>query len=287
MIYHPLPEESFDEKYGHGASAAARAAARHADHITEETAKLAARERLKIIALAFLVGVGDGCGRRNRMDGNILPSVLGLVLVIPHFGRIDGCTKGYRIYGFFVQSPFIRARPRRRGAILVERSRFPCRNPIFAQSHRNRGGWPRQNGCSSRRHRHGVCSDVSGEQPGQIGNGVLPNSAGVFGSIPEQDIAGKQNRVAAFDRGRSERMDRRAVDDKLDPIERGSLEGDRQFGANRCRRIDQPPQFTRDPCPQPIAFLALRHYRQVAGSSSASGGSGITAEATIRRILID
>jgi hypothetical protein len=60
MIYHPLPEESFDEKYGQGAYAAACAAARHADHIAEETAKLAARDRLKVIALAFLVGVGVG-----------------------------------------------------------------------------------------------------------------------------------------------------------------------------------------------------------------------------------
>jgi hypothetical protein len=59
-IYHPLPEKSFDEKYGHGAYAAACAAARHADHIAEETAKREARERLKMIAVAFLVGVGVG-----------------------------------------------------------------------------------------------------------------------------------------------------------------------------------------------------------------------------------
>jgi hypothetical protein len=60
MIYHPLPEESFDEKFGHGAYAAACAAARHADHIAEEIAKREAWERLKMIAIAFLVGVGVG-----------------------------------------------------------------------------------------------------------------------------------------------------------------------------------------------------------------------------------
>jgi hypothetical protein len=76
--------------------------------MAEETAKLAARERLKIIALAFLVGVWCGCGRWNRMDGSILPSILGLVLVIPHFcAESTVAQKGYRIYGFFAQSPWI------------------------------------------------------------------------------------------------------------------------------------------------------------------------------------
>jgi hypothetical protein len=60
MIYHPLPEEAFDEKYGHGAYAAACAAARHADQIAEQTARREARERLKMIVIAFLVGVGAG-----------------------------------------------------------------------------------------------------------------------------------------------------------------------------------------------------------------------------------
>ena len=48
----------------------------------------------------------------------------------------------------------------------------------------------RRNGCSSRRHRHSSCSDVSGEQPGQIGKGFLPNSAGAFSSIPNKTSRG-------------------------------------------------------------------------------------------------
>jgi|307.fasta_scaffold149714_2 hypothetical protein len=60
VIYHPLPEEAFDEKYGHGAYAAAWAAARDAEQIAEKRANREARERLKMIVIAFLVGLGVG-----------------------------------------------------------------------------------------------------------------------------------------------------------------------------------------------------------------------------------
>ena len=45
-------------------------------------------------------------------------------------------------------------------------------------------------------------SDVSGEQPGQIGKGFLPNSAGAFGSIPNKTSRGNRYELPLRDHGR-------------------------------------------------------------------------------------